>query len=44
MMNAFLVLERSRLPISAVLISQLLTWGCLYPAWAQSLPDSSVRD
>ncbi|WP_160299545.1 polysaccharide biosynthesis/export family protein [Leptolyngbya iicbica] len=44
MKNAFLVLERSRLPISAVLISQLLTWGCLYPVWAQSLPESSVRE
>ncbi len=43
-MNAFRALERSRLPISALLISQLMALGCLYPAWAQSLPDSTVRE
>jgi polysaccharide export outer membrane protein len=43
-MSTFLVLKRSRLTISALLISQLLALGCIYPAWAQSLPDSRVRE
>lgn len=43
-MSFSLMLERSRLPISGLLISQLLVLGCIPPSLAQSLPDSNIRD
>ena len=42
-MNISLVLERSRLPISSLIISQLLL-GYVGPSVAQSLPDSNIRE
>ena len=42
-MNFAVMLERSRLPISGLMISQLLL-GAIGPSVAQSLPDSNIRD
>lgn len=42
-MKLDLMLERTRLPIAGVIISQLLI-GVVGPSAAQSLPDSNVRD
>ncbi|MEM9118601.1 MAG: polysaccharide biosynthesis/export family protein [Cyanobacteria bacterium P01_F01_bin.56] len=43
-MDTFRMLKGARLPISALLISQVLALGCIRPSSAQSLPDSSIHE